>query len=312
MSSLKAAVIGYGHLGKYHAEKIQSMKAVDLFAICDLNLDSAREKFPHIILVENFVDLPEDLDLIWITCSTPYHYEVAKHFLKKGKSVFVEKPLTETVEQAKELCHLAKVNSCLLQVGHVERFNPALLSAQEKLGQPLFIEGHRIAPFKPRSMDVDVVLDLMIHDIDVVLTLMKSKVTKVSGVGTPVLTPHVDIANARLEFENKAVVNLTASRVSQKSERKFRVFQKDQYLSIDFALGQVNLTTKTGALDSLDGDLPLEFESWNLEKGDALMAEDMAFVNSFLTQAPALVPGEEGLLALEVAERIRADIASRI
>jgi predicted dehydrogenase len=193
----------------------------------------------------------------------------------------------------------------------VERFNPALVAAKDKLGVPLFIECHRLAPFKPRSIDVDVVLDLMIHDLDVVMSLIKSPVKSVSAIGTPVLTKTVDIANVRLEFESKAIANLTASRVSLNSMRKFRVFQRSQYLSIDFGSGEVNLTTKTGDW-KFGEDPPLAMENWNLEKGDALLVEDQAFIDAVLQRKPCLVTGEDGLRALEVAELIRADIQKRI
>jgi len=183
---------------------------------------------------------------------------------------------------------------------------PANLDKQMEL----FIECHRLAPFKPRGVDVDVVLDLMIHDLDVILSLVKSPVKSVSAVGTPVLTKVVDIANARVEFESGTIANITASRVSQSATRKFRVFQQKQYLSIDFGTGEVNLTTKTG--EWKDDSIPLEFDAWSLEKADALLAETKAFVNAVKTGGPVVVSGEDGLVAMRLAIQIQRDIYSRL
>lgn len=314
MSRIRVGVIGAGHLGTYHAGKIHQIEQANLVFICDPALERAKK------LADQFqcraIDRAEDgigdVDAVLIASSTPTHFELAKLFLTNGKHVFIEKPMTETVEQAKILCQLAQEQELVLQIGHVERFNPALVSAKKQLKAPLFIECHRLAPFKPRSTDVDVVLDLMIHDIDVVMSLVNSPVTHVSAVGTPVITRHVDIANARIEFASKAVANITASRVSQNATRKFRVFQETQYLSIDFGSGELNLTTKTGEWDPSGENIPLEFESWELEKGDALLAEDQAFISAILQKTPAIVSGEQGMIALQVAEQIRADIQRRL
>jgi len=313
-SPLRVAVIGMGHLGNYHAQKIEKIDQASLVAICDSSEEvlAERSKTFKTETTSDYKTLVTKVDAVIVAAATKSHYEISKYFLENKIHVFAEKPLTETVEQARELCDLAKKNGRILQVGHVERFNAALMSAQEKLKKPLFIEGHRIAPFTPRGADVDVVLDLMIHDIDLVLSLVNSEIRSISAVGTPVITPLVDIANARIEFESNAVVNLTASRVSQKSERKFRVFQQDQYLSIDFGTAEVNLTTKTGPFVSFEEELPMTFDSWSLDKGDALLEEDTAFVQAILNKTPAIVPGEHGLRALEVAEQVRADIAKRL
>lgn len=313
-SPVRVGVVGVGHLGNYHAQKIDLIPNAELSFICDQSSErlTELEKTYKCQTEYDFKELKGKVDAVVIATPTKHHFEVASFFLSHGVHVFIEKPMTETVEQAEKLCELAHANNLKLQIGHVERFNPALLSARKKLNEPLFIECTRIAPFKPRSMDVDVVLDLMIHDIDVVLSLTKSKVVSVSAVGTPVLTPHVDIANARIEFESKAVANITASRVSQKSERKFRVFQQQQYLSIDFGTSELNLTTKTGEWSNFDEELPLEFDSWSLDKGDALLAEDQAFIDSILNGEEPVVTGEQGLKALKVAEQIRDDIARRL
>lgn len=313
MSLLRVAVVGAGHLGRFHAQKFLKIPECQLVAICDASPERGKTVsdelgVPHIL---NYKDLRGKVDAVMIATPTLTHYEVTRFFLENNIHAHVEKPLTATVKEAEELCALAESKKLILQVGHVERFNPALISAKEKLGVPLFIECHRLAPFKPRGVDVDVVLDLMIHDLDVVLSLVKSPVRSVSAIGTPVLTKTVDIANARIEFESKAIANLTASRVSLSATRKFRVFQQKQYLSIDFGSGEVNLTTKTG--DWKEGaEPPLDFESWNLEKGDALLAEDTAFVKAVLGQGPCFVTGRDGLQALNVAEMIREDIRKRL
>ncbi len=314
MSQLKIAVVGAGHLGTYHSEKFHNIKNSELIAICDPDLEKGKalaEKY-DCQAVENYQDILDQVDAALIAAPTPLHFEIAKDFVNAGKHLLIEKPITTTVDEATELCRLAKEKNVILQVGHVERFNPALVSAKSKLKEPLFIECHRLAPFKPRSTDVDVVLDLMIHDLDVIMSLTNSPVTQVSAVGTPVITPHVDIANARLEFASGAVANITASRVSQTAKRKFRVFQETQYLSIDFGTGELNLTTKTGEWENFEEDLPLEFEAWELDKGDALLAEDQSFVDCALSGKPPIVTGEQALLAMKVAEQIRDEISRRL
>jgi predicted dehydrogenase len=310
---VRIAVIGSGHLGRFHAQKFAQIENCSLIGVCDVDPAKAKAVADEVKSQpwSDYKELKDKVDAVMIATPTTNHYEVAKFFLQNGVHVQVEKPLTESVVEGEELCRLAREKKLILQVGHVERFNPALVAAKDKLGVPLFIECHRLAPFKPRSIDVDVVLDLMIHDLDVVMSLIKSPVKSVSAIGTPVLTKTIDIANVRLEFESKAIANLTASRVSLNSMRKFRVFQKSQYLSIDFGSGEVNLTTKTGDW-KFGEEPPLEFENWNLEKGDALMVEDRAFIDAVRGEKPCMVTGEDGLRALQVAEMIRADIQKRI
>lgn len=311
--STRVAVIGSGHLGRFHAQKFAQMDGCELVAVCDVNQSQADKLAEEVgsRAITDYRTLVGQVEAVTIATPTLTHFEVAKFFLDNKIHVNIEKPITSTVAEAKELCDLAESNGLVIQVGHVERFNPALIAAYEKLKTPLFIEVHRLAPFKPRGVDVDVVLDLMIHDLDVVLDLVKSPVKSVSAIGTPVLTKTVDIANVRVEFESKAIANLTASRVSLNAMRKFRVFQSDQYLSIDFGSGEVNLTTKTG--EWIEGqEPPLDFESWNLEKGDALLAEDTAFIKAVEGKAPCQVTGRDAMKALELAEMIRADIKSRI
>lgn len=314
MKAVRTALIGAGHLGTYHCEKLFKIENSDLIAVCDPQMEKAEklaQKF-NCRAVTNYAELLGQVDAVLIAAPTPAHFEIGKFFLENKVHVFLEKPMTETVQQGETLCKIAAANQLVLQVGHVERFNPALVSAKKQLKQPLFIECHRLAPFKPRSTDVDVILDLMIHDIDVIMSLVNSPVTHVSAVGTPVITRFVDIANARIEFESKAVANITASRVSQSATRKFRVFQETQYLSIDFGTGELNLTTKTGDWDNFEEKLPLEFESWELEKGDALLAEDQSFVDCVQKGQTPIVTGEQALTALKVAEQVRDEISRRL
>jgi len=313
MSLVKAAVVGVGHLGRYHSQKLAALKdKVEFLGLFDLDRKRLQEvaaelKVPVFSSLEEVVQKAE---AVIVASSTPSHYEVCKALLTAGRHVLVEKPVTQTSREAEELCRLAEEKKLVFQVGHVERFNPALRSVRKKLKDPLFIECHRLAPFKVRSTEVDVVLDLMIHDLDVILSLIQSPPKSVSAVGTPVLTKKIDIANARIEFENGAVANVTASRVSQNTQRKFRVFQQNQYLSIDFQSGEVNLLTKTGEWN--EQELPIEAEAFSLEKGDALMDEVGSFIDAVKEGGAPLVSGRDGMKALKLAEEILEDAERRL
>lgn len=309
---IRTAVVGVGHLGRFHAQKHKMVDDVELVGVCDANKEQV-EKVAKELGVGAFQDAQQligKVDAVTIAASTPAHYKLVELFLKNNVHVLVEKPIASTSKEAEQLCALAEKNNLKLQVGHVERFNPAFQSAREKLKKPLFIEVHRLAPFKVRSTEVDVVLDLMIHDLDVILSLMDSEPTTVSAVGTPVLTKKLDICNARVEFKSGAVANLTASRVSQNTQRKFRVFQQDQYLSIDFQGGEVNLLTKTG--EWTEGNIPLEHEQFNMEKGDALLEETRSFIEAIRGNEPVQVSGRDGLRALALAEKIIENALSRL
>ncbi len=314
-SRIRTAVVGVGHLGRFHAQKYKALEDLCTFVgVCDSSNDRVAQVAAE-LNVKGFTNPKELLgkvDAVTIAASTSAHYEVAKFFLQNKIHVNVEKPITSTSREAYELCELAQKNNLKLQVGHVERFNPAFKAAKANLKSPLFIECHRLAPFKPRSLEVSVMLDLMIHDLDVILSLVNRKVTNVSAVGTPVMTKTIDIANARIEFDNGAVANVTASRVSQSALRKFRVFQKDQYLAMDFGSGEVQLISKTGEFEANTTTLPFKTESWNLEKGDALLEETRSFINSVINNTKCEVTGEDGLLALELAEQIGHDIEKRL
>lgn len=310
---IPVAVIGVGHLGRFHAQKFAALKdECDLVAVCDGREDQGRKVADEVKTkyVQNAADLIGKVEAVTIAANTPAHYKLGMQFLEAGIHVHMEKPLATSSAEALELCELAEKKNLILQVGHIERFNSALIPARERLVKPLFIECHRLAPFKPRSVDVDVVLDVMIHDLDVIMSLIKSEPVHVSAVGTPVITKLIDIANARVEFASGAVANITASRVSQNTQRKFRAFQPNQYLSVDFNSGEVNLLTKTG--EWREGEIPLEAEAWNMEKGDALLDETKAFLRAVRREAPVVVSGRDGLKALQLAEQILHDIHQRL
>ncbi|MDC0231249.1 Gfo/Idh/MocA family oxidoreductase [Aureispira] len=233
---LKVGVLGLGHLGKIHLNCINKISQYKLTGIFDTNEKlaakvSAEYNVPFYASAEALIDAVDVVDIVTPTIT---HYELAKKVLEKGKHFFIEKPITHTLEEAQSLCELLKNQPIKVQVGHVERFNPALLAIENKNISPMFIEAHRLAMFNPRGTDVSVVLDLMIHDLDIILKLIPHKIAKIEASGVAIVSSTADIANARIEFENGAIVNITASRISMKNMRKLRVFQSDAYLSLDF------------------------------------------------------------------------------
>jgi predicted dehydrogenase len=311
MKKLRAAVVGVGYLGRFHAQKYRALDDVDLVGVCDLDAAAGRAVADSVATryFADYRELAGLVDAVTIAASTSAHYALAKFFLERDVHVLVEKPMTRTSRESAELNDLAARRGIKLQVGHVERFNTALLSAREGLTGVRFIECHRLAPFKGRGADVNVVLDLMIHDLDVILSLVGARPVNVSAVGIPVLTDDVDIANARIEFANSAIANVTASRASTSAQRMVRVFQPNQYVAIDFGGGEVRRVTRTGSPS--EGMAALKSESWNLEKGDALLAETRSFVDAIVQDKPCEVSGEDGYAALELAERIVAEIEKR-
>jgi predicted dehydrogenase len=312
MTKLRTAVVGVGYLGRFHAQKHRALAdAVELVAVCDRDAERARTVAAEVrtSALHDYRELVGKVDAVTIAATTAEHFALTKFFLEHGVHVLVEKPMTRTSSEAAILTDLAAKRGLKLQVGHVERFNPALLAARETLTTVRFIECHRLAPFKGRGADVNVILDVMIHDLDVILSLVAAEPTSVSAVGIPVLMDDIDIANARIEFANGAVANVTASRVSTTPQRRFRVFQPNQYVSIDFGSGEVRRVTKQG--EWREGAVPLHEETWNLEKGDALLAETKAFVDAIVADKPCVVSGADGVAALRLAEMIGADIARR-
>jgi len=311
MNRLEVAVVGVGYLGRFHAQKYAALDDVRLVGVCDTDAANGRACAEElgVPFITDYRELAGHVDAVTIAADTSAHFELSRFFLERGVHVFVEKPITQTSAEAAVLAELADARGLKLQVGHIERFNPALLSVREGLTDVRFIECHRLAPFKSRGVDVNVVLDLMIHDLDVILSLVDAKPARVSAVGISVLTDMVDIANARIEFDNGAIANVTASRVSTDAQRKFRVFQQRQYVSIDFDRGEVRRVTSTGAArPEVTG---LSEEGWSLDKGDALLAETRAFVAAIRNEQACVVSGWDGRRALELAEMIIADIERR-
>lgn len=306
---LRTAVVGVGYLGRFHAHKYAAIEGVELAGVCDVDAAAGRAVAEELgtRYVADYREL-DDVDAVTIATDTAAHAAVARHFLERGVHVLIEKPMTRTSAEAAELTRLAGARGLKLQIGHIERFNPALVAAREGLDAVRFIECHRLAPYKARGVDVNVVLDLMIHDLDVILSLVDSKPASVSAVGIGVISDNVDIANARIEFENGATANVTASRVSTSAQRKFRVFQQREYVSIDFGEGRVQRVTCDP--NDTSGN-PLTEREWNLEKGDALLVEVQSFVDAIADDTSCLVTGEDGRAALELAETIMAGIDRR-
>ncbi len=305
MASIKTAVVGVGYLGKFHAQKYAELPSSELVAVCDNNLDTANiiANELNIKAVDSLASLLPEIDALSIVVPTQLHYEIAKQCLLAGKHVLLEKPMTTTLEQAKELIALANEHQCILQIGHLERFNPAILALEDTLQQPLFIESHRIAPFNPRGADVNVILDLMIHDIDIILDIVNSNVSDIDAKGVSVLSKDIDIANVRLQFENGCVANVTASRAGMKSERKMRVFQHDTYVSVDFQNKKVGIHRK-GDGEQFPGVANIESQEQEFEQGDALRSEIESFLDCIATNKKPKVDGASGARALHTAIEI--------
>lgn len=309
MEQIKAAVIGVGYLGRFHAQKYAQSPRCRLEAVVDARAE-AREQVAAELGTRPLADyraLLGQVDAVSVVTPTPAHFAIARDFLLAGAHVLVEKPITETAREARELIDLAARRGRVLQVGHLERFNSAILAAEPYLRSPRFVECHRLAPYKERGTDVNVVLDLMIHDIDLVQTIVGAPVATIDAVGTPVFSEAIDIANARIRFANGCVVNATASRVSLKTERKMRLFEDDAYLSLDLQQKILTLIRKRDPNGEI-GALPVSIEERSLEQGDALKAEIEAFLESIRTGKPPVVSGEDGLMALETAMRITEQV----
>lgn len=311
MSNLRCAVIGVGYLGKFHAQKYAALDGAQLVAVADASEENAKA-----IAAEHGAEYTTDyrellgkVDAVSIVVPTQLHHEVAKAFLEKGCHVLVEKPITVTVEQAEELIQIAKKNNAVLQVGHLERFNSAMLALDNVLKVPKFIESHRLASFNPRGADVSVILDLMIHDIDLILNIVKSPVKSIQTNGLPVLSSDIDIANARIQFENGCVANVTASRASNKAERKMRIFQEEVYISVDFQDKKLAIHRK-GDKEMFPGIPEIISEESVYEQSDALLAEITAFIDSIVNGTPPAVSGEDGKQALETAIQISEILSS--
>lgn len=297
-SKIRVGVIGLGYLGKFHFEKYRSNNSVKLTSIVDINkrnLDLVDTK--EVYTTTSYKDITEKVDAVSIVTPTVTHFKIAKFFLENKIHVLLEKPMTESVSEARKLNIIAKQNRCILQVGHLEQFNPAIRKLKSHLNAPEFIEVHRLCKFNPRATDVDVVLDLMIHDIDIVLSLIDKDIKNISVSGKKVITNLIDIANVRIEFKDNVVANLTASRISTKNERKMRIFLKNAYYSVDFINNELKklLQKKNKSFKTTN---------YQFKKSDSLNEEIKNFIKACYGREKPMTSGECGLRALIIARKI--------
>jgi predicted dehydrogenase len=305
MKKIRTAVIGVGYLGQFHAEKYAALASSDLVGVVDADPARAAEIGAKlgVSAYSDYRELLDRVDAVSIVVPTQYHFGVAKNFLDRGVHVLLEKPITVTLAEADELIRIARERNAVFQVGHLERFNPVILALDGVVQQPGFIESVRIAPFKPRGTDVNVVLDLMIHDIDIIQHIVGSKVKQINSIGAPVFTEEEDIANARILFENGCVANVTASRISLKSERRMRIFQPDAYINVDFQNRKLAVFRK-GSGEMFPGVPNVEAQEQSFAQGDALKSEIESFLVAVASGATPVVTGEDGRRALETALKI--------
>ena len=308
---LRIAVIGVGHLGREHARVYAALEIAELVAVCDVNETTGREIAARhgVKFTRDFRELFGQVDAVSVATPTISHHEITIACLQAGLSVLVEKPIAHTLAEADEMIALADARGLVLQVGHIERFNPAFRALQQVITRPRFFEAHRMGVFTPRSLDIDVVMDLMVHELDIIATLVSSEVIKLDAVGIPILTPKIDLANARLEFANGCIANITASRVSGERLRKLRVFQPHEYYSLDYAEQQVAMCR---LVPPRDGATRPEIVARPLEviKREPLLAELESFVTAVRERQSPVVSGADGrralALARDVLESIRA------
>lgn len=314
---LKIGVFGAGHLGKIHMQQWREVEGIELIGFFDPNDENAATAIAQyqVPRYDDMEQLIADADALDIVSTTTTHYDIAKQCLLNGKHIFIEKPLANTLEEGSELVQLVKEANVKCQVGHVERYNPAYRALEDELLQPMFIEAHRLAQFNPRGTDVSVILDLMVHDIDIIMHLVKSPVKRISASGVSVISETADIVNARIEFDNGCVANLTASRISLKKMRKMRLFQRDAYIGIDF------LEKKTEVIRLKDGvekggplDFPIDMPSGDKKlisvqmpdvvPSNAIREELASFAASILEDKPVTVSVYDGFQAMDVAHQI--------
>jgi len=317
MTAVRCAVIGAGYLGEFHAQKYAANPNAELVAIVDIDEERA-----HTIATANkthaftnYNNLIGQVDAVSIVTPTQTHFEIGAYCLQNGIHVLMEKPITTTLDEAQQLIYLAQQHHCKLQVGYLERFNPIVVHARDSIVNPQFIESTRIMPFNPRNKDVNVVLDLMIHDIDLMQQMVAAPVTSIDASGAFVLTQKIDIANARIHFTNGCVANVTASRVSLKTERKMRIFQHDAYLSLDFHNKQANICTR-GKGEMFPGIANIKRNTFKAnKKDDALRDEIDAFIQCIIDDTPPLVSGEDGrqalASALQITDMVHAELTKR-
>ncbi|HJQ67908.1 MAG TPA: Gfo/Idh/MocA family oxidoreductase [Blastocatellia bacterium] len=308
---IRVAVVGAGHFGREHARIYSTSEKARLVAVCDINEANGRpvaERFGA-RFVADFRELIGEVDAVSVAVPTESHHAIACALMESGIAVLVEKPMTRTIEEADEMIALAESKGVVLQVGHLERYNPAVTAASLIVTRPLFFEAHRLSVFTPRSLDIDVVMDLMIHDLDVVLSFVKSEVAEIRAAGVPILTPRIDIANARIEFENGCVANLTASRVSSERVRKLRFFQPHQYVSIDYSAQEAAVVSVS---PTAAGKPQFDARLLTVERDEPLRIEIESFLDA-LAGGPIKTGGEGSrralALALGITEKIREHAA---
>jgi len=320
---LKIGVFGVGHLGKFHLNNWKEIKNVEVVGFYDPHDDTAKEVSEK-YQVPRFLDaglLMDACDAIDIVAPTNYHFEWCEKAIKKGKHVFVEKPLANTMQEARQLVKLVEESGIKFQVGHVERFNPAFLAVKDRQLNPMFIEVHRLAQFNPRGTEVSVILDLMIHDIDIILSIVKSDVKSISASGVGVMTDTPDIANVRIEFNNGCVANLTSSRISMKKMRKIRLFQKDAYIGIDFLNKKSEIIKLKEARDSnvftFDIETPsgkktIAMDNPAVPEVNAIKKELEEFRDAIVNNTKTIVSETDGYMAMDVAHQILAKIGNNV
>lgn len=309
MKNIKVAVIGVGYLGRFHAQKYASLPGVELIGVADVNAGQSQQVAKE-CSCGSFTDYREllpSVDAVSIAVPTSYHHQVAGECLDSGIDVLLEKPMTVTLAEADDLIARAEKKQLILQIGHLERFNPAVQAMEPFLSTPVFIESNRISTFKNRGVDVDVVLDLMIHDIDIIMNIIKSPIKTIHTVGAPVATATTDIANARLIFENGATANVTVSRISRTNVRKMRIFQPGSYINVDF--GNKKVMTIQLSEELLESGMPKQLvELRSFAESDALLSEITSFVQHVRERTKPAVAGFEGRRALAVALQVMAQI----
>jgi predicted dehydrogenase len=326
MDKTKVGVIGVGHLGRLHADLYTQVDDAKLVGVFDVDKQKCQEKAKELDLTayDSVTDLIGAVDAVNIVTPTTSHFEIASQALKLNKHVFIEKPITRTEDEAQKLIQIGEEKDRIIQVGHIERFNPAILALEDVELKPLFIEAHRLASFNPRGTDVAVILDLMIHDLDLILHMVKSKPSQVSASGVGVISPTIDIANARIEFENGCVANVTTSRISAKKMRKMRIFQKNAYISMDFVDGFSEIFYIPEAKQEPFHDGTLAFSLGQIEDGqnkkeikynrlerrnvNPLKSELSSFIQAIRTNSAPAVSAGEGLSALKLANEVLREI----
>lgn len=318
MDTIRTAIVGVGHFGRKHAEKYAAMPDVDLVAVADVNSHRATEVASACgtRAVTDYQELLGLVDAVSVVVPTAIHYDVARFFLDNGIHVLVEKPITRGLAQADDLIQSARQHDLILQVGHLERFFAMQIGLQDTILQPLYVEALRIAPFQPRGTDVSVVLDLMIHDIDLIASLVPAPITRVDAIGAPVLSDQEDIVNTRLEFANGCVASITASRIAFRSERKLRFFQPDCMTTVDLIKRHVATVRKTDGVASpesfVTGAGNFSIEEHEIADGDPLGAEIAAFISAVANGTEPVVSGEDGRQALDTAIRITDSLQSHL